>query len=86
MHAVGGNRTHYLRLRHNCALSDELQPHAGVKIGFLLLLLLCSVSSVDKSVIVQLLCHNCALSKNPVIENRGVLVFLLEILKLTLIL
>ena len=29
--AIGGSRTHYLRFRHNCALSVELQPHAGEK-------------------------------------------------------
>ena len=30
--AIGGNRTHYLRYRQNCALSDELQPHAEWKL------------------------------------------------------
>ena len=30
--AIGGNRTHYLRYRQNCALSDELQPHAEWKV------------------------------------------------------
>ena len=30
--AIGGNRTHYLRYRQNCALSDELQPHAMCKL------------------------------------------------------
>ena len=29
--AIGGSRTHNLRFRHNCALSVELQPHAGEK-------------------------------------------------------
>ena len=30
--AIGGNRTRCLRFRHNCALSDELQPHAEWKL------------------------------------------------------
>ena len=45
--AVGGIRTRYLRLRHNCALSNELQPHAGRKLLEFVKFIVGSFKSVD---------------------------------------
>ena len=47
--AIGGNRTRFLRFRHNCALSDELQPHAKMKIDFITQSVGQAIFSVDIS-------------------------------------
>ena len=75
MRTVGGNRTRYLRLRHNCALSDELQPHAGRKLLEFAKFVDGSFNYVDKVILYGCCVTTTLYTKAPQINLCGAFAF-----------